>query len=165
VSASKTLWQWHQGRQAIEEMKKELEGIAGKEQELLLTVEELEKKREALPAAALPDQEVNRLLLEQEIWMVGKELERFREEVQEKRFSLEQSLQEQQFAVLKWEQELDEKILSAYYHVAEYKQRPIVEVKHKACTGCFMLLTQNKINEWRRGKDLVYCDECGRILV
>jgi uncharacterized protein len=168
VSSSNTLWNWHLAKESMIAKKKEQAQLDQQVKQLLEQLRKAEEKLQAIPSggsAPDPDQDIQRLMLEQEIWLASKELERFQAESQNKLFALEMAISEQQNVISSLEMELNEQTLSTYYRIAETKQRPIVEVKNKACTGCFLELTQNKVSEWRRGKELVHCDECGRILV
>lgn len=152
-------------KESIGVSREQLEQMAKMEREMAAQCNALKQKRQSLPSAVTEEQQIESLLLEQEIWLKQKEWQRLSEEFTEKRFAIEQSIEEQEFLLLRLVADLDSDALSAYERLVEVKKRPIAEVKNKACTGCFMVLTPNKVNEWRRGKELVYCEECGCILV
>ena len=40
----------------------------------------------------------------------------------------------------------------------------IVAVEHGVCTGCHMKLTTATVNAVEAGKEIISCEQCGRIL-
>lgn len=162
---AKVLWEWHRMKGLIVQAQQERTRLAQQEQKHLDTLQELTAKLAALPVSDDPDSQIARLLAEQEIWMAKKEYEKFQEENQDRMDQLANSISEKEFERMRLEQELDPAFLAEYYRLSENKKNPIVEVKRKMCTGCFLPLSMAKVDEWRRAKGLVYCDECGRILV
>lgn len=162
---AKKLFEWHKTTVAIEQASEEIAQL-DKQQELHdSTIQQLKAKLDSLPVSEQPDDQIARLLTEQELWMAQKEYERFQEESNSLRLQLNTQISQQQFERIQLEQELDQTHLTEYYRLQENKKNPIVEVKRKMCTGCFLPLSLAKVDEWRRAKGLVYCDECGRILV
>jgi len=56
-------------------------------------------------------------------------------------------------------------VLKQYEQVRKKKQGlAIVEIKHNTCGGCHMNLTLQLVNEVRKGRELVCCENCLRIL-
>lgn len=162
---AKRLFLWHQANEAQKKEQADLLRMAEEEQHHLRRIESLEAKLANLPPAATADEEIARLLLEQEIWLAKKDQERFCEETAERRLALEQSMQERSFEIMQLEGELTEAALTLYHRLAERVANPVVEVRKDACMGCFLPLSLRNLSEWKRGKGLVICDECGRILV
>lgn len=55
--------------------------------------------------------------------------------------------------------------LSAYERIRRGRGgRAIVPVKKRACSSCFKALTPKKVQELRRGNDILTCDYCGSLL-
>jgi len=162
---AKKLLLWHQGKQALQRLKEEWQREEAEAREAEQKVERLEARRSSIPAPANDDEQLALMLLEQELWMAKKEQEQLRELWEQTRSGLQQAIQQQQFDLLQMEQELDEAFLTVYFRLAETKENPIVEVRNRACMGCFLPLSMQKLQEWRRGSGVVVCDECERILV
>lgn len=56
-------------------------------------------------------------------------------------------------------------ILTAYERIlAKEKHQPVAEVRNHNCQGCFMKVTLQDVNRLWRGRDLVRCRNCKRIL-
>jgi predicted nucleic acid-binding Zn-ribbon protein len=163
--SAKRLWLWHQAKERVKADQAEMRRWEKERQQQTEKVRYLEEKLTALPAPVTTDEEIGKMLLEQELWTANKDLERLVEQAEQRLIALEQSIRQGEFEILQLEQELDEEALRQYQRLAEYKERPIVEVRNRSCMGCFLPLSLSKLAEWRRGKGLVYCDECGRILV
>jgi len=162
---AKKLWHWHKAKQSLQAAREDLQQLEEKRSRMERQVMELETKWKHLPAPANPDEEIAKLLLEQELWMLKKDQQEQVARWDNQTIELQQNVQELQFEILSLEQELDEEYLSAYFRLSETKANPIVEVRNKACMGCFRPLSLRKVDEWRRGKGPVFCDECDRLLV
>lgn len=71
-------------------------------------------------------------------------------------------------AKIKERDELAAKIPSAILKNFEYliknKDNAVSELKDGICLGCRMMVSSMTIDEINKGKDIVYCDNCGRIL-
>lgn len=162
---AKQLYQWHQTKIACQEKETALQQLDVDYTEKLQRVAVVKAKLTEMPPPKTPDEEIQKLLLEQELWLVEKELAQLQETKHQRASQLQQEIHEAQFQLLDLQRDLDESFLVVYHRVAELKERPIVEVKNKACMGCFRPLSLQKLAEWRRGKGPVCCDECERILV
>jgi predicted nucleic acid-binding Zn-ribbon protein len=162
---AKRLWLWHEAKEQVNAERAEKLRWEQERQLLADHVRQLEAKLALLPAPVTTDEEISKLLLEQELWTARKDWERLVEQSEERLAELEQSIRQREFAILQLEQELDEEDVRQYHRLAENKARPLAEVRNKSCMGCFLPLSLSKLDEWRRAKGLVYCDECGRILV
>ncbi|MFM1651487.1 C4-type zinc ribbon domain-containing protein [Brevibacillus sp. B_LB10_24] len=167
MSTAKQLYMWHQASQVLAAAKRDMEQLGQEGRGLRERVREISQKLDALPVTADADQQIARLLLEQELWMARQEAERFTAQEQQRRLELELAVREQQFRVWELEQHLNQELLDEYERVRETKERPIVEVKNNTCMGCFLPLSLSNLARWRKGGDgkVVLCDECGRILV
>ncbi|MDV3429515.1 MAG: C4-type zinc ribbon domain-containing protein [Bacillota bacterium] len=71
-------------------------------------------------------------------------------------------------AKLKERDELAGKIPSSILNNFEYliknKDNAVSELKDGICLGCRMMVSSMTIDELNKGKEIVYCDNCGRIL-
>lgn len=62
--------------------------------------------------------------------------------------------------------EIDAKLMKGYERVRKKnKGLAVVPVQKEACGGCFERLPPQRINEIRRNDGLIYCENCGSILV
>jgi predicted nucleic acid-binding Zn-ribbon protein len=166
---SKRLLLWHRAKEAKQRAEEELNRL---EEEKRSWEEKLEALQQAMSAdapppspQASPDDEIARLLREQELWLARKEWERFLSHYEQREAVLSQEIHQRQFEIWEQEQQLDQLLVQEYQRIAERAEQPVVEVRNQSCMGCFMPLSLSKLSEWRRGKGVVTCDECGRILV
>jgi len=162
---AKTLYLWHQAKEAKQRAEAERSKLIREKEEQQANVERLTRDLEAEPAPCTPDEQIARLLREQELWMVRKEWEQFLCSYDEREQQLTAEVQLQQMEIWKWEQELEESARKEYDRIGERVSNPVVEVRNQSCMGCFLPLSMQKWSEWRHAKRLVTCDECGRILV
>lgn len=161
----KQLWEWHVKREALAAAHAQRTKIEEKKGQLVQSVALCGQQAEKLAHPATTDDEIAKLLAEQELWLARNALAQFADEQEESLSRLLQREQELEFELAVLAPNLPEEWISTYYSLAKSKQNPIVEVKGDACTGCYRELSLHNRNEWRRGKGLVHCDECGRILV
>jgi predicted nucleic acid-binding Zn-ribbon protein len=57
-------------------------------------------------------------------------------------------------------------MLATYERVKKVKGgAAVVAVKKRACSGCYKSLPPQKIQEIKKGENLISCDSCGRILI
>ena len=124
--------------------------LEDKELTLMERVSELDQKL-ALERAALQGRE--------------KDYHRKLEDLTIKRAALEEqvsaALEEQKAA----EAGIDEPILLRYRRIlVSKKSRAIVPVEHGVCGGCHMKLTTQTAHFVKASKDLVACDNCGRLV-
>ncbi|WP_232695348.1 C4-type zinc ribbon domain-containing protein [Brevibacillus daliensis] len=164
MSSTREVYKWHQLQVSVEKEEAELLAVLEQEQSKQQQIVQLKQKIAAMPIST-EEEQISKLLAEQELWMANKEFERIQHELLERKFSLEQSITYKKLDIEAGKINLDKDVLTAYEKVAETKKNPIVEVKNKSCMGCFMPLSLSNYERWRRGKGLVYCDECERILV
>lgn len=60
--------------------------------------------------------------------------------------------------------EIEDNILDSYYNIKKRKNRAMVELKDGICSGCNMRIPTYLLSPLRSKKELVYCNNCGRIL-
>lgn len=60
--------------------------------------------------------------------------------------------------------DLDEDLLDTYQRIFASKGEAVVALEHEVCTGCHMKVTASTNARVRAGKELVHCEQCGRIL-
>jgi len=61
--------------------------------------------------------------------------------------------------------EVDAKIISRYEQLLKTRNGlALVAVKGNSCSACYLALTHQKVNEIKMYEDLVFCDNCVRIL-
>jgi predicted nucleic acid-binding Zn-ribbon protein len=163
MHVSRQLLQWHQWKQKQNRLGEEILQLEQQERALEERIEQLRVREQSLLPAAVssPEAEIEKLLVQQDIWMAEKE----RKEIRAKRDEKEAQRLSLDFDILTMEQTLPSFALDAYNRLATYKQNPVVEVRNQSCMGCFMPLSLRNLEEWRRGVSLVFCDECDRILV
>lgn len=165
VLSARNLLEWHRTKEIIEQANHERVLLENERNNRLHTVQEMRQRTLSLPVSDDPENQITRMLAEQELWMANKEVEQFETETIHKLATLDHLISEKSFELMRLESEIDQVLFTEYYRLAENKKNPIVEVKRKICTGCYLPLSLAKVDEWRRAKGLVYCDECGRILV
>ncbi|MDQ6913980.1 MAG: C4-type zinc ribbon domain-containing protein [Verrucomicrobiota bacterium] len=60
---------------------------------------------------------------------------------------------------------IDEDLLSRFERlIASKGDAAIVALEHEVCTGCHMKITAQTIHRVKSGKEIVSCEQCGRIL-
>ena len=60
---------------------------------------------------------------------------------------------------------VDEDILSRFERLfASKKDAAIVAVEHEVCTGCHMKITAQTVHRVKGGREIIGCEQCGRIL-
>ena len=60
---------------------------------------------------------------------------------------------------------IDKNILKKYDRIIKSKDGlAVVTIVNEACQGCFRVLPPQVTNEIKMGKDLIFCDNCARIL-
>ena len=83
----------------------------------------------------------------------------------EKSKTLETRLQELNKERNELAEKMDEDVLSGFERLFASKgDSAIVAVEHGVCTGCHMKLTTATVNAAEAGKEIVSCEQCGRIL-
>jgi predicted nucleic acid-binding Zn-ribbon protein len=60
---------------------------------------------------------------------------------------------------------IDEDLLSRFERlIASKGDAAIVALEHEVCTGCHMKITTQTVHRVKSGKEIVSCEQCGRIL-
>ncbi|MDF2502911.1 C4-type zinc ribbon domain-containing protein [Clostridium sp.] len=55
--------------------------------------------------------------------------------------------------------------LEVFYNMLKKRKVVVVKLNHEVCEGCKMKVSSMTLDSISKGKDIVYCDNCGRILV
>lgn len=67
--------------------------------------------------------------------------------------------------IKKLENEIPNKFLSYYKDMLKQKKRPVAKLHGTVCSGCQMKVSSMTMDEVYKGKEIVLCDNCGRILL
>ncbi len=60
---------------------------------------------------------------------------------------------------------IDEDLLSRFERLMASKgDAAVVALEHEVCTGCHMKITTQTVHRVKSGKEIVSCEQCGRIL-
>jgi predicted nucleic acid-binding Zn-ribbon protein len=60
---------------------------------------------------------------------------------------------------------IDEDVLNRFERLFASKgDAAVVALEHEVCTGCHMKITTQTAHRVRNGKEIVGCEQCGRIL-
>jgi predicted nucleic acid-binding Zn-ribbon protein len=80
--------------------------------------------------------------------------------------SFESELKAAEDAVKACQEEVDDSVLQQYHYVKGQVKRPpvVVQLEDGRCQGCHLKVSGDIESTARRGKELVRCDSCGRIL-
>lgn len=133
----------------IERFEGEVRQIEDKELELMEAAEELKPQiAESDRAAQAAKEQVEKQLAD----------------LQTKHETLEQQIKE-----LEGEREglttgLDEDLLHVYTRMFATKGEAVVALEHEVCTGCHMKVTASTNAQAKAGREIVHCEQCGRIL-
>lgn len=133
----------------IERYEKDIEAIEDRELDLMQEAEELKPKiAEADREAARSKEQINSQL----------------SDIDAKTKAIED-----QIATLSADREqltegLDEDLVDRYQRLFSNKGEAVVALEHEVCMGCHMKITTQTAVRVKGGKELVTCDQCGRIL-
>lgn len=164
---ARVLLDWHLKKEELLNLNKQYQDLRKKEEELSDKRMQLKRNMQSLgePAEEDIDGKIALALAGQELWLVEKEWEQFLDQ----RFNEEIALKEQMDVCQEELEELEKGISvegrRLYDEISEVCDPPVVEVRRRSCMGCFLPLSMPTMNEWRKGKKLVRCEVCGRILV
>jgi hypothetical protein len=61
-------------------------------------------------------------------------------------------------------QSVDEDLLDTYNHLFKNKGEAVVALEHENCAGCHMKVTTQTIVKVKGGREIIHCEQCGRIL-
>lgn len=59
---------------------------------------------------------------------------------------------------------IDEDLLDTFNRLFHNKTEAVVALEHDVCTGCHMKITTQTVVRVRGGREIVHCEQCGRIL-
>ena len=105
----------------------------------------IQKRKEMIKQKAEYDDK--RLKISREIDKIKKELTQISNEKQE----LERSISPE--------------LLNKYYKIKRLKREPIASMENGTCNGCMMKVSVMVAHEVKRHEELIYCENCGRILI
>ncbi|AGK97097.1 zinc ribbon domain-containing protein [Clostridium pasteurianum] len=60
---------------------------------------------------------------------------------------------------------IPENELKVFYSMIDKRKVAVVKLKNEICEGCKMRVSSVTLDNIYKGKDIVYCDNCGRILI
>jgi uncharacterized protein len=134
----------------IHRFEKEIEHIEDHEIELMEQIELVQKE------SAAAEQELK----------AGRRLAEIQQaDLKKKETTLTERLQEAQKDRDRLTQGLDPNLLFQYTRLFANKGGdPVVPVEHEYCTGCHMKNTSALVHRVKLGRDIVHCEQCGRIL-
>jgi len=134
----------------IQRFEKEIELIEDHEIELMEQAEQGQKESAAL---------------EQELKAAKRQAEIQQADLKKKETTLTGRLQEAEKDRDQLTKGLDPNLLFQYTRLFANKGGdPVVPVEHEYCTGCHMKNTSALVHRVRLGRDIVHCEQCGRIL-
>jgi predicted nucleic acid-binding Zn-ribbon protein len=134
----------------IQRFEKEVEKIEDHEIELMEQTEELQKESAAI---------------EQDLKAAQRQTEIQQADLQKKESTLTERLQEAEKDRDLLTKGIDPDLLFQYTRLFANKGGDaVVPVEHEYCTGCHMKNTSALVHRVRLGRDIVHCEQCGRIL-
>jgi predicted nucleic acid-binding Zn-ribbon protein len=104
--------------------------------------------------------------LQEKLEAEEEKLRKIKKDVSHKTDDYERELQELEDRKEKLRAQIDDEILDSYDRLLASKgNNAVVKVRDRICLGCHTQLTKQTENELMRCKDIIYCHNCGRILV
>lgn len=164
---ARALLDWHLKKGELLNLEKELQDLRKREETLSDKRIELKRNIQAIgePKEEDIDRKIALALAAQELWLIEKEWEKFLDERFNQEIFLKEQMEVYQEEIEEMEREISSDGRRLYDEISEVCDPPIVEVRRRSCMGCFLPLSMPTLNEWRKGKKLVRCEVCGRILV
>jgi predicted nucleic acid-binding Zn-ribbon protein len=133
----------------IERFEGEVRQIEDKELDLMEAAEQLKPQIAEADRAAQAAKE-----------MVEKQLA----DLQARQVTLETQIKELEDDRGKLTSDLDEDLLDTYTRMFATKGEAVVALENEVCTGCHMRVTGSTGSRARAGREIVHCEQCGRIL-
>ncbi len=59
---------------------------------------------------------------------------------------------------------IDEDLLDTFNRLFANKSEAVVALEHETCMGCHMKITTQTAVRVKGGREIVHCEQCGRIL-
>lgn len=104
--------------------------------------------------------------LQEKLKAEEEKLEKIKKDVSHKTDDYKRELQKLEGRKEKLRDQIDDEILDSYDRLRASKgNNAIVKVRDRICLGCHTQLTKQTENELMRCKDIVYCHNCGCILM
>lgn len=134
----------------IERFEKDIQAIEDRELELM---EDAEKQKGVIAAA------------EKELAATKTQVERQLADIAAKIVALEEQLGALDTERTEVAGKLDEDLRDSYERLFKTKNgEAVVPLEHEVCNGCHMKVTPTTIAKCKAGKEVVHCEQCGRIL-
>ena len=131
------------------ELKKEAEELENDILEYMEKIEENTKK--------LYDLETKKENLNEEYKTTKKQNEEFLENIDEEISNIKEEQD-------KLKNDIDDNILEKYKGLKSKKSKAVVRIEGDKCTGCHMSIPLSVLSKIKKGDNITYCDNCGRIL-
>ncbi|BAU27279.1 hypothetical protein DFP93_11329 [Aneurinibacillus soli] len=168
MKEARSLLIWNRVRQECSRIEEKLALLKAEERELMERRRAAEQKITSIgtPSDDDIDGKINLALAQQELWLVNKDEERFFERRFTEESSLREKKREKEAEAKRYKAALSADTLALYHRVIDLiPDNPVVEVRRRSCMGCYLPLSAAQMEEWERGRRLIVCGECGRILV
>lgn len=102
--------------------------------------------------------------LRQELVNLKNNFQEYKESSTNRIMEANKSIKEGEKAVAILESELPEKILLEYKSIRKAKNSAVVPVRNEICGGCKIKLSAITISQLNKNKEVICCDNCGRIV-
>jgi len=135
-----------------EEKEKALDTINNLELDIIFM---LEKEENAIRELKYIDKKLNE---------TDFELKEMAEELEFRKKHLSTNIEKELDAIKKLEKNINTEALAKYNHIRKTKITAIVPIKDSICTGCNMRIPTYLLKPIKEKKELIYCENCGRIL-
>lgn len=122
------------------------------------------------------DNESLELLREEEILIIEKESLRsrllelknkfytFKKSSNEKINKAKEDIKKAEINILNLKTHIPEELLKKYSEIASIKEPGVAKLENGICSGCKLGVSAVTMDHVNKGKNIVYCDNCGRIL-
>jgi uncharacterized protein len=82
-----------------------------------------------------------------------------------RKLEFESQLGEGEASLSEWRGQVEAPLLTAYDRIAVRTKLPIVvPLEQQTCKGCHLRVSNDTLNQARRGEELTTCDNCGRVV-
>lgn len=103
-------------------------------------------------------------LLNKELHRIKREFDEFKLQASSKIFKAKEDVKEGKEIVEHIQKEIPEDVLKIYEKLKKQVSNPVAKVENDVCLGCKIKLPGMIITELKSNKELVYCENCGRII-
>lgn len=88
----------------------------------------------------------------------------YKQVTNEKMHEAKKKIQESEDKIGKLKNVIPKNELDIFYSMLEKRKVAVVKLNNEVCEGCKMKVSSMTLDSIFKGKDIVYCDNCGRIL-